>query len=313
MVFVRFYGFSKGFRSQIFKISFLLIIFFPLMFWILSFVEETSTQASISEYYPIRFYHRDDFYHSLSFAEKQEKPRRKVVAGVIPHHLFVSNYIANFFSQRANDPPKTVILIGPNHENVGQNDIITTRKTWQTDFGMLQPDEAIIDKLVKDGVVSLASDPFENEHAIGGLTAYIKYYFRESTVVPLLFKSRTGLDEVIRLSQILSPLLDEEIFFVASVDFSHYLTAKQAEMNDEVTLKYMQSFDIEGIMKLDEQDFLDSPAAIATLFSTMQLKGISSFDILYHTNSGILSKSENTQTTSYFVINFFDKLSLIPL
>ena len=90
---------------------------------------------------------------------------------------------------------------------------------------------------------------------------------------------------------------------MASVDFSHYLTRQEAEDKDKETLKVIEAKNLDTLFTMGN-DYLDSPAALGSLFLTMENLDISDLTLLDHTNSGILMGNDMIETTSYMTMLF---------
>jgi hypothetical protein len=70
--------------------------------------------------HPALFYDDATFFSSVRAAATLPLPRGDVTGGIIPHDWRGGQYIAWLFRSLAErDPPATVILIGPNHDNEG--------------------------------------------------------------------------------------------------------------------------------------------------------------------------------------------------
>jgi hypothetical protein len=67
----------------------------------------------------------------------------------------------------------------------------------------------------------------------------------------------------------------------------------------------MKDFDLATLFKLGN-DYLDSPASLASVFLYAQRKGVRGFAVLENTNSGELLKNDLMETTSYFSLVFSD-------
>ena len=63
------------------------------------------------------FYEENNFGRAVEFAS-QEKPRSDMRSIIVSHHLLVSGYIAKLVKQASGRPIWTVVIIGPNHEDV---------------------------------------------------------------------------------------------------------------------------------------------------------------------------------------------------
>ena len=196
-----------------------------------------------------------------------------------------------------------LFLIGPNHYNQGER-ILTSTWGWQTPFGTVESDREVIEDLVETSLVKINNDIFSQEHSMGNLMPFIKYFLPEAKVVPIIFHHDLKKEEGVLLSQIFSRWVQEkEAVIIASIDFSHYLTNKEAQEKDQETLKVIENRNIARLLKMGD-DHLDSPGAMVTLLLTMEKLDVQDFRILGHTNSGILLGNDLIETTSYFTFVF---------
>src|SRR5260221_5015310 len=64
--------------------------------------------------------------------------------GIIPHHLVASDNIAIFFATMKQFSYKTIILIGPNHYEKGNFDVLTSKIGWDSPYGIVEPDTEVV-------------------------------------------------------------------------------------------------------------------------------------------------------------------------
>ncbi|HYG56790.1 MAG TPA: AmmeMemoRadiSam system protein B [Symbiobacteriaceae bacterium] len=253
---------------------------------------------------PDTFFDKVSFYRGLK--EVQARPPAlqpgRLAGGVVPHHNLAGAMLSTFFIQLEAAPPKSVIVIGPNHEHRGQR-VITGRRGWATPFGTVAADQEMVDALVKAGLATLDDAALEQEHTVGALMPYLKYHAPATRVVPIILHRDISLAEMEKLAQVLAPLLAEGSLLVASVDFSHYLTRAEAEAKDHITWAAIERFDLAGLKRMGP-DHLDSPAALGILMLTMRQLGAGGPAVEGHTNAGVLLGSDQIDTTSYFVLTY---------
>jgi AmmeMemoRadiSam system protein B len=224
------------------------------------------------------------------------------VSGVVPHHLVAGHLIADFFAGLSEQNPELIIIAGPNHENRGGK-VITGFYDWQTPDGTVNTDQRVVEGLLDKHLAVQDETVLAGEHSIGSLVPFIKHYLPQAKIVPLIMHHGATLIEVDKLLTGLKPYLNEKTVLVASVDFSHYLTRREAEAKDSQTLIHMQNFDYGALFLLGD-DHLDSPASLALAFRLAENRGITEFQVLDHTNSGIIMNNDLMETTSYFTLVF---------
>lgn len=225
-----------------------------------------------------------------------------IKGAVVPHHLLAGQFSARLFAQLRQQNPKTIILVGPNHENVGVDPIISSLNDWQSAAGTLKADKNLINQLAKEKIISVEDDIITNEHSITDLIPLLQFYLPDTKIVPLIFKQQVSPEQSQRLVNALALILkDDQVTMVSSIDFSHYLSQKQADENDAATLRLIQAGNSNQLMKLDS-DYLDSPVSLVTLMKVMDSVGAQKLQVIDHANAAQLSKGNNASTTSYFFL-----------
>lgn len=256
-------------------------------------------------YHQIRFFEPKIFWQGVEEVDKvdENNGNRDVIAAAVPHHLFAGKLISEVFARVKTQQPKTIILIGPNHYWKGESWVLTSHFFWQTPFGQVEPNIKLTEKLIGDGLAVTDEETLEFEHSVSGLMPYIKYYLPESQVVPLVLKRSMDLRAIENLAGWLKKNINDDAIVIASVDFSHYLSAGEAQKKDQETLTLMQNSAYEKILNLGE-DHVDSPPAIVLTMTYAQSKGADNFQVLQNTNSGLMQNNLTMETTSYFTLVF---------
>jgi AmmeMemoRadiSam system protein B len=268
--------------------------------------EQTDVRFSVQSEYIHPVYPLDEagFAEGAARAEAGESRHfAGVRGGIVPHHTLPSFLLADFFKNLAEQHPRTIILIGPNHTDFGAAKALTSRADWQTPSGLLRADRAKVAVLM-EAMGAGEDDAFlSREHSVAAIMPYIHRYLPETQVVPLVFKSGVTYEEAQRWGRFLADMSDEETVIVAAVDFSHYLTAQEAQVKDAVTEQLLKTYDSQVFFGLNN-DYLDSPPSIAVLLEAMKARGTLHAELLEHTNSGFLENDERSGVTSYFVFTF---------
>lgn len=263
-------------------------------------------EAPASHSHPVIFFDEQTFFDGVRRTEKSRPVQIiPIRGGITPHHLFPGFILTDFYYRLSQQHPTTIILIGPNHYEKGKYHILTSLYSWETPFGKVEPDTAIIKDLVDNNLVHVDEEVLPNDHAVAGSMPFIRYYIKGARVVPLLISGFTTVDEVRELAKAIGTYLtNTQTVFVAPVDFSHYLTSDEAEAKDKVTLTVLKNYDYNELFQLNN-DYLDSPPSIATLLMAMQSIHATHTELLFHTNSGVLQHNPSISTTSYFSIVYY--------
>lgn len=267
--------------------------------------EALAVETPVSGINPLRFYDKDLFINGIKQVEGKTQPLPyHIYSGITPHHILPSFILADFYQKLAFQHPKTVILIGPNHYERGNFKALTSGNSWETPFGLTDPDSNKISNLILEGVVEVDDNTVSSDHAVASSIPYLKYFIPDAKIVPILLSKKMTIKDSQILSENLVKLIGQDTVLVAAVDFSHYLTELEAAKKDDQTLEVLKSFNYQRLYDFNN-DYLDSPASIGVLLMTMQKLNKTNFEILNHSNSGDLAHNQFIPTTSYFETVFF--------
>lgn len=250
---------------------------------------------------------KESFYDKLSFwpavkAADKIRANSDIPAIVVPHHLVPSEYIAHMLKRASGRQVDQVVIIGPNHNNIGVASIASVKASWQTPFGAVDTHASLTDDLLSTLGIKENSEAFTNEHAVGAIIPFVKYYLPQAKVVPVLLSSYAKTSDAEKLAKWLNNNLPDNSLIIFSIDFSHYLSKEEADQKDIITRELIRNRDINRIMGLNN-DYVDSPASLITglmyanynnLKINIEKQG-NSFDFLF---------PKPSETTSYFAISF---------
>ncbi len=218
---------------------------------------------------------------------------------VIPHHLTASNVIARGISLLTADPPRTIILLSPNHANIGQCDIVSSSNGWDTPFGQILVDQDLQSSFIKYETACLDDSALIPEHGLAGLMPFLAYYLPNTKVIPFALKKNIDPILLERFSQQLISA-SPHVVVIASIDFSHGLNHDQAVERDTRTESLIRDHNYSVIEKLSSE-YLDSPASLISTLKIIQTKSLSS-EILVHTDSFSFNNIPESVTSYYLLI-----------
>lgn len=231
-----------------------------------------------------------------------------ILGATVPHHLIPSPAIATLFRQLQKQNPKTLIILSPNHLHAGERSFLTSKYSYPTPLGNVATNQAITTTLLDNptlrDLITEDDNALSNDHGVGNLIPFIRYYLPETTIVPILVKNGTTLEESQSLAKALQPIISTETPLLTSVDFSHYLTLAEAQKKDLITWSAIKSWSLQTLLDLDADDYLDTPAGVVTLLKTMHAKSATRITKNYYDNSGAILKQPDIPTTSYIIATF---------
>lgn len=266
-----------------------------------------SSDHSLETPFPVTHYRFEDVSRGITlYPPKTDKvEERRIVGGVVAHHLVVQDTLAKYFQNISNFPYTRVILLGPNHGEIGEAKVVTSSRGWDTPYGRVHADQEITNKL-SDTCAKNDSYPLENDHALEVIMPYINVYLKGAKVVPLLLSGKLSKVEIDNLVACLIPNIDSNTLVLVSSDFSHYLKSDAAQVKDRETIALIKSWNLAKLLTLTS-DHLDSPPSLVTLLELMQALGVTNFEVFANTNASKVMNTPYQATTTHFFLNYYVK------
>ena len=226
-----------------------------------------------------------------------------VRAGIVTHHFLAHRLMVDFFQElKMCSSPKEILLIGPNHYRQGIQPISLSSLPWRTPFGPLGTDRSFIARIQTRLGLPEDPDAFSGEHSLGVLIPFIKFYFPDSKIVPVLLKPDLSEPMLEGLGDQLFEFLSEPShIIILSMDFSHDSTAETADAADQAAQEVITFLQDDQASSLQ----VDCRNGLRVLLKTLRRLGQVQADFRDHTNSATLTGHKNqTNVTSYFTILF---------
>jgi len=267
----------------------------------LAAAENISVKKEYTDFH-FAYFQNKEFYGDLEKANGETKISEKVDGGIVSHHFFVASKIASFFAKIGDQKIETIVILGPNHFSAGDGDILISKYPYNTPWGVLEPDEKIIEELLKEKFVENDEFPFEKEHSISSLAGFVKYFSPEAKIVPLILKNNVSSQKAELLAEKLTEILGENSVVLASVDFSHHLNRIAAQFHDEASVSVIENFDYERIYNLE----IDSPPSIYALLKYLEKKGSQKM-IYENINSAVFSDDFDLEDVTSYLFSYFVK------
>ena len=249
-------------------------------------------------------YDQNTFLNSLSSSNLSKNKYAKGV--IIPHHLLASPLIVKGISMLSIiDPQSTVILLSPNHSNLGGCDIISSNLPWSTPYGEVEIDKKMQDEYLISKQICIDDYSIKEEHGIATILPYLKYFYPQVKVLPLAFKKNISEEKLEKIASLLSQTLKYQTYLlVSSIDFSHNLSLSESQKKDLLTEKYIEYKDVKTIKNLSS-DFLDSPSVLINTLQIVQKNDLTTNQENHKSSYDFGSNSD--EVTSYFVYSLTPK------
>lgn len=221
----------------------------------------------------------------------------------LPHHMIVANEISRTYQKLAEvSHPSLIVIISPNHYEDGNGLMQTCLSCeYQTTDGNLSIDKSLAKKLVRSNLVTNEPKTFIKEHGVYNHAPFMKHFFPETKILPILLKWETQPEKTVELSNWLDANIPKDALVIASVDFSHYIPVEHANFHDISSYATIKNFDYQNIYDLE----VDSPPSISTITHLMEKRGYMSAERFAHTNNQQFQPEPIPETTSHQFIGFF--------
>lgn len=251
----------------------------------------------------LSFWVRAGYYEPL-FAAVDAQPvvkNENVVAAIVNHHLFAPDLIAKTLHAISGAQPSVVVLISPNHFSIGNGGFITSTGNWTTMAGDLAGAADLAQALGRTGYVIIDESVFEKEHGIFNDVTFVRRYFPETKLLPIVVREQVAAAGVDRLAKLLNDLLPPDALVIGSFDFSHYKKDAVAKANDAASMRVLEQLDVEHTAGLD----IDSTKGLRLLLRFARLRGAAIFHLTGHSSSAErIGDPETIENTSY-ITGFF--------
>ena len=235
--------------------------------------------------------------------ETSENPNIK--AGVISHHFLAKELIANFYNKISNKNIDTIFLVSPDHyNNFFATGVMayTSDLDWNTPFGVLESDKKIVNSLAGQGTVEKNNSLMGLEHGIYVEVHFIKKFFPNAKIAPLVLNTSANFDNFSDLGAKLKNLAGKNSILIVSSDFSHNISAKEALIKDKDSITILKNLQHENIKNIGS----DCAKCFAVLSEFLGTAQNYRFNLIDNKNSFDYANDTQDSVTSY-VSGFFEE------
>ena len=196
---------------------------------------------------------------------------QRIIGGIVPHHLYVSDIIGDFFQTiSVEEGVSTIFIVGPDHLELG-----TSNVTFSPSF---------------------------EDQSITALLPFVRSTFPAAIVTPIVMKHATTMSEIKNLVDQIYEAPGKNLL-IGSIDFSHYLSSKAAKQNDLIVMDLINTRSYPQILNLNS-DYLDSPGSLVAVLMYFDKYQGGQMLLLNNSNSGERG-NPYSPTTSYYSLVFY--------
>jgi AmmeMemoRadiSam system protein B len=266
--------------------------------------------AGSSDPYPPMFRDADVFLKAIELERPKQKPQASLTGITVPHHLLAADLMARGFWRASTSGADRVILLSPDHFHHARHAFATTPRTFQTVFGMVEPDYPAISSLLAQPELFEESNLFQGEHGIAALLPFVAHFFPKARIVPIVISPNAAKADWEQAISRLLPLVTSRTLVVQSTDFSHYLPSWIAQQRDQETLNVLSANSADQVALLVPSDHLDSRGAQYIQMRLQSILGAKAPIVIANRNASEYTHVYSNSTS--YIVQLFSKAALDP-
>jgi len=228
---------------------------------------------------------------------------RPMFGGILPHHYpFTDALFPDFFARVKAFPPEVILILGPDHKNIGKTPVTVSARPWKTPFGTLKPHTNLINRLTENEFASTDEKTQSKEWSVRTIIPYIAAVSPQSQIVPILIRSDLSVNNAERLAHELSSSLPPNSLIILSVDFSHRLTDEETNREDKKSRNAIEHFRFEEIENLS----LDNHKGLFVFLSIMKERDAKKIEFLGYERNDLLHEKDPSAFPDYpYIVSYF--------
>jgi len=241
----------------------------------------------------------DCFLHKLGpgkIPPVNPKRQNNIVGLVSPHagYMYSGPVAANGFYRIAlGGKPDTIIILGPNHRGFGEDISIMAEGKWKTPLGELEIDAEIAEDILKNSkTIKNDKKAHQYEHSIEVQLPFIQYIYGNNIKFVPICMTRQDINTDIEIAKsICSSVVDKNILFIASSDFTHYEPQEYAENVDKQAINAILEFNPKKLYDIIYRQNLTmcGPGPITVMLIICEILGAKKAELLKYATSGDVS------------------------
>jgi MEMO1 family protein len=224
------------------------------------------------------------------------------ITGMIsPHAGYVYSGQVAAYGMKAlsGSPYDTVIVIAPSHRKRFEGAAVMVKGSYRTPLGLVGIDEETAAAVIREGNDIFSDrDAHILEHALEVQIPFLQVVLKDFKIVPIIM----GTQET-HICNILSAALHKVIngsgkrfLVVGSSDLSHYYPYDHAKKLDEIVIRCLEKYDIQGMTDAFDAEKCEAcgKGPIITTMLLSKLLGATKSRVLKYANSGDVSGDKSS-------------------
>lgn len=164
---------------------------------------------------------------------------------LVPHAGYVySGFSANMAYRNVLKEPSSIVVIGPSHRLSFEGMSMCSFEAYETPLGEIKADNNLKVRLQEK--FDFVNIPLAHqEHSTEVQFPFLKYYFPKAKLLEIVYSS------FVRLEELISYLIDENILVIISSDLSHFYPQQKAEKLDRYCIQAVENIEPKVLEKCE--------------------------------------------------------------
>ena len=173
-----------------------------------------------------------------------------VLGGIVPHagYIYSGRHAVHFFEsvRRSGQHFETAVIVNPDHHGFGPPIALDENEAWTTPFGEVPIDHEMAGLLP----FQKSAAAHEQEHSGEVMVPFLQYFLPEGLkILPVTMNQQDhkNAKRVAREVHDAASRLERSVLFIASSDFSHFLSPGAGYDMDERVIREILAFNAEEV------------------------------------------------------------------
>lgn len=260
--------------------------------------------AVAGSFYPAEAERLSGELEQLLHSESEPTPAKAII---VPHAGYIYSGAVAGEVIAGTRIPKTVVLLGPNHQGTGHDIALTDADSWATPLGTVPVETRLREQLCQ-AITNLVIDEraHQAEHSLEVMLPLLLKCQPELQIVPISLCSLDYSQAVqfgTALAQVLSQQ-QEDVLLLASSDMNHFLDAKTTRQLDFMAISAMTTFDPQALYQTVVENRISMCGmlpAVVVLHAAREM-GATACRLVRYAHSGMVN-GDNNRVVGYAALS----------
>lgn len=182
----------------------------------------------------------------------QKKSAEEFLGLIVPHagYVYSGACAARGWSLFAQAEYDTLVILHPSHHGMGFDWSIPPFREYETPLGNIEQDSEVAEILQgHDPDLGSSKRLHEVEHSLEVQLPFIKYFFPEAKICPVMIGRPNPEDMTLLARQLRAAQEGRKLGVVVSTDLSHFHNSSRAEKMDSLVIDHILRLDPAGLWK----------------------------------------------------------------